>query len=97
MLYNPQDSDYKQEPDNKDTSMSDRCLYEVNMRIFAVRGGLINHGVCSFIDHVDGLAQDCGISLVLALDIPQSFTKPSICSIFIVNPSVLEWCVASVP
>ena len=28
--------------------------------------------------YIDGLAQDCGISSALALEIPQSYAKPSI-------------------
>ena len=28
--------------------------------------------------HIDGLVRDCGISSALALEIPQSSTKPSI-------------------
>ena len=35
-------------------------------------------GICQF--HIDGLVQDCSISNVLAMEIPQSCTKPSMSS-----------------
>ena len=34
------------------------------------------HSLCSFSDHVNGLAQECGNSIAIALELPQSCAKP---------------------
>ena len=43
---------------------------------------------------IDGLVQDCSISSALAMEILQSYTKPSIQHLFVnINVTILVWCV----
>ena len=43
-----------------------------------------------FVDHIDGLVQDCSISSVLAMEILQSCTRPSIFNIGPGNDLLLD-------
>ena len=47
------------------------CKKDVNSSVLAME-------LCQSQDHIDGLEQYCSVSSVLAMEILQSFTKPSI-------------------
>ena len=36
------------------------------------------YNICQFLVHIDGLVQDCSISMANTLEILQSYTEPSI-------------------
>ena len=47
----------------------------------------------STVSEIDGLVQDCSNSIALAMELLQSYTKPSI-NVLIFFPCILPWWVA---